>query len=267
MGDGGRTPLANGTDRELFVWNEQQSYLAYVLSRTFFCILLLLAEAECSPLDGMAARGINLLPRESSSLLAPRTNAKVNAVQIDNLKAKCVVCPTTNDFFSSVFASSFLLSSTSTGWMLFVTFFLCVCLFPTILFYAFNFFFLFFIYFCCVFSPLVLLLALFFRTRHFFVLFCLLGSLYARFTAGPNLIFLPFLVLVASLLFAYGMFEAILNWTTVSCEIWLFVLFFFFCSLSLCVGLPERRQTKSMPGGRTVDRMETEQTHSHREER
>lgn len=99
MGDGGRTPLANGTDRELFVWNEQQSYLAYVLSRTFFCILLLLAEAECSPLDGMAARGINLLPRESSSLLAPRTNAKVNAVQIDNLKAKCVVCPTTNDFF------------------------------------------------------------------------------------------------------------------------------------------------------------------------
>lgn len=265
MGDGGRTPLANGTDRELFVWNEQQSYLAYVLSRTFFCILLLLAEAECSPLDGMAARGINLLPRESSSLLAPRTNAKVNAVQIDNLKAKCVVCPTTNDFFSSVFASSFLLSSTSTGWMLFVTFFLCVCLFPTILFYAFNFFFLFFIYFCCVFSPLVLLLALFFRTRHFYVLFCLLGSLYARFTAGPNLIFLPFLVLVASLLFAYGMFEAILNWTTVSCEIWLLVLFFFV--LSFCVGLPERRQTKSMPGGRTVDRMETEQTHSHREER
>lgn len=129
-----------------------------------------------------------------------------------------------------------------------------------------TFFFLFFIYFCCVFSPLVLLLALFFRTRHFYVLFCLLGSLYARFTAGPNLIFLPFSVLVARLLFAYGMFEAILNWTTVSCEIWLFVLFFF-CSLSLCVGLPERRQTKSMPGGRTVDRMETEQTHSHREER
>lgn len=153
MGDGGRTPLANGTDRELFVWNEQQSYLAYVLSRTFFCILLLLAEAECSPLDGMAARGINLLPRESSSLLAPRTNAKVNAVQIDNLKAKCVVCPTTNDFFSSVFASSFLLSSTSTGWMLFVTFFLCVCLFPTILFYAFNFFFpIFYLFLLCIFS-------------------------------------------------------------------------------------------------------------------